>query len=557
MRVLALLAFAAAFGLLVGAAPEVDGAPPSEDLSHGRVLSDDGPSGDGGSVITVSPAAVDIEDDRPSVHRQTLELSNTGSKPLTARLALRFDTAKRRQLADQQTPMIVHFGDDPAKTRGTRSGRRAQEEPEKNASVSKPTNVTCSHVGRLLLRPRRGPGEGAAVGESRRLAQDRSRRLARRLESEVEGLNITGWQHLEFLGIDIAELNCSFDPDDILNRVRNGFAADLEFVELDSKSYFPIQDSSTMASSSIPDALWQSQWGMRRVGLPEAWQDLEARSDPAETVIVAVLDTGVTMNHEDLVGRIWTNPNEVPNNGIDDDGNGLVDDVHGYDFVDNDPDPSDSDGHGTHCAGVIAANQNSIGISGAAGANTNIKIMPLRFLTGTGGYTSDAILSLNYAVAMGATISSNSWGGTTRSEALEAAVRSAQDVGHLFIAAAGNSASNNDFQAEYPCNYDDVLCVAATESAEALAPYSNRGVQSVNIAAPGSDIKSCYLGASSYSTLSGTSMATPLVAGSVALVWSWLGNRLVTSLQDLRSLMLESADRLSWTNGWVESGMLN
>lgn len=175
-------------------------------------------------------------------------------------------------------------------------------------------------------------------------------------------------------------------------------AGDLEFVEVDQRNLFKL---------GISEPQWSRQWGMRRSGFDRAWSRLEAYDFAAAPVIVAVLDTGVELSHEDLQGRLWQNPGEIPGNGLDDDGNGFVDDVHGWDFADGDADPTDHDGHGTHCAGVIGAAENGRGVVGASGA---VQIMALRFLSSEGGRTSDAILALNYAVSMGAEISSNSWG---------------------------------------------------------------------------------------------------------------------------------------------------
>eukprot|EP00438_Fugacium_kawagutii_P032165 Skav231583 [mRNA] locus=scaffold481:299944:300782:- [translate_table: standard] len=185
---------------------------------------------------------------------------------------------------------------------------------------------------------------------------------------------------------------------------------------------------------------------MRRSGFENAWSRVNSYDFAADPVTVAVLDTGVELDHEDLHDRLWQNPGEIPGNGtvpatsIDDDQNGYIDDVYGWDFADGDADPSDDDGHGTHCAGVIGAVKNGKGVVGAFGGSSAVKIMALRFLSSEGGRTSDAILALNYAVSMGAMISSNS--GASHSLALESAVQSATEAGHLFIAAAGNMGSS-------------------------------------------------------------------------------------------------------------------
>src|SRR5262249_47084254 len=251
------------------------------------------------------------------------------------------------------------------------------------------------------------------------------------------------------------------------------------------------------------------------IDAPEAW-DVSTGSG---NMVVAIIDTGVDYNHPDLAANIWTNPGEIPGNGIDDEGDGFVDDVHGYDFVNNDGDPMDDNGHGTHVAGTIGAvGDNGIGV---AGVNWHVQIMALKFLGANGsGPTSGAINALNFAVAHGVKISNNSWGGGGFSSALNTAINNARAAGHLFIAAAGNNGSNNDSLSSYPSNYpqDNVLAVAATDRNDHLASFSNFGATTVDLAAPGVSILSTYPG-NRYATLSGTSMATPHVTGAAALVW--------------------------------------
>ena len=252
----------------------------------------------------------------------------------------------------------------------------------------------------------------------------------------------------------------------------------------------------------------------------EAWSI--QTGDP--NLIIAVIDEGVQWDHPDLVNNMWRNPGEVAGNGIDDDGNGFVDDVYGYDFYSNDGDPMDEGGHGTHVAGTICADtNNSIGIAGVV---HQCKIMALRFLGPQGGSTSDGIASLDYAVQMGATISNNSWGGGGFSQALYDSIAAARDADHIFLAAAGNGGSdgigdNNDSGPHYPSNYNlpNVISVAATDNRDQIAGFSNYGAVSVDIGAPGVDIASTYIN-DGYVWNSGTSMATPNVTGVVALIRS-------------------------------------
>lgn len=247
----------------------------------------------------------------------------------------------------------------------------------------------------------------------------------------------------------------------------------------------------------------------------EAWT-VQA-GDP--NLVIAVIDEGVQYDHPDLAANMWTNTGEIPGNGIDDDGNGFIDDVYGYDFYDFDGDPMDEGGHGTHVAGTICAEgNNGIGIVGVV---QQCKIMALRFLGPQGGYTSGGIAAVDYAVQMGAKISNNSWGGGGFSQGLYDAIAAARDADHVFLAAAGNDGTNNDVSPHYPSNYSlaNVVSVAATDNRDRLASFSNYGAQSVDIAAPGVDIASTSIGGT-YVWMSGTSMATPNVTGVVALIRS-------------------------------------
>ncbi|MBT5850244.1 MAG: S8 family serine peptidase [Acidimicrobiaceae bacterium] len=257
-------------------------------------------------------------------------------------------------------------------------------------------------------------------------------------------------------------------------------------------------------------------WGLfdtHGINAVDAWQ----ASADAQQVVVAVIDSGVDTSHPDLAGRIWINPGEIAGNGIDDDNNGYVDDIHGWDFVEDDAVPNDDNGHGTHVAGTIAAvRDNGVGIAGVA---DNARIMALRFLNAGGsGYTSDALAALEYAVDNGAPISNNSWGGGGYSNAM-ASMLGAVAGSHLFVAAAGNSGQNIDTSPQYPAAYpqDNILSVAAHDSSGQLAYFSNYGVNSVDISAPGVSILSSVPG-TGYSSFNGTSMASPHAAGVAALV---------------------------------------
>lgn len=235
--------------------------------------------------------------------------------------------------------------------------------------------------------------------------------------------------------------------------------------------------------------------------------------------VVAVIDSGMDMDHEALGDALWVNPNEIAGNGVDDDGNGYVDDINGWDFVQNDANPDDVDGHGTHVAGIIRGVTQNI-FSTPIGT-PKIKIMVLRFLDGNGvGTTSDAIRAIYYAVNNGAHILNNSWGGGSYSRALHEAIIYSYDHHSLFVAASGNSAKNIDEVPMFPASYDvpNVLSIAATRDDDYIASFSNYGISSVHIASPGVAILSTYKN-NGYAFLNGTSMATPFVAGVAALMW--------------------------------------
>ena len=316
------------------------------------------------------------------------------------------------------------------------------------------------------------------------------------------------------------------------------------------------------ASEEPNDAFFGALWGLHNTGQAGGTDDadidaLEAWSvtTGSNATVVAVIDTGVDYSHQDLATNIWVNQAEIPGNEIDDDFNGYVDDVHGYDFVNDDGDPMDDNGHGTHVAGTIGAIDNN-GL-GVVGVSPNVQIMALKFLNADGsGYLSDAIKAIDYAVANGAVISNNSWSGGGYSQTLYEAIANAGSVGHIFVAAAGNATSNNDSSPAYPASYelDNIISVAATDRNDALASFSNYGATTVDLAAPGVSILSTTPG-DSYSTYSGTSMATPHVAGVVALVRSQHPDWSYTQVVDQ---VLSSVDPIDSLEGLtVTGGRLN
>jgi hypothetical protein len=283
------------------------------------------------------------------------------------------------------------------------------------------------------------------------------------------------------------------------------------------------------------DTSYNQMWALNNTGqtggtpdadidAPEAW-DLSTGSG---SVVVFVIDTGVDYNHPDLTDNLWTNPGETPGNGIDDDGNGYIDDIYGIDTANNDSDPMDGNGHGTHVSGTIGARGNN-GL-GVVGVNWQVKIGQCKFLSDSGtGSTADAIeclqyirnLKVNKGVPVVAT--NNSWGGGPFEQALYDAIAEHMNQGILFIAAAGNAGTDNDNNPHYPSNYflPNIISVAATDHNDALAIFtlgaSNYGLRTVHVGAPGKSILSTWPG-NTYNTISGTSMATPHVTGLAALL---------------------------------------
>jgi subtilisin family serine protease len=328
-----------------------------------------------------------------------------------------------------------------------------------------------------------------------------------------------------------------------------------------------VEPDFTLGTTAMPaDPGFNQLWGLRNVGqsggtpgadilAASAWNTTTG----SRSVVVAVIDTGVDTTHPDLAANIWRNPREIPGDNRDNDGNGYVDDVHGWDFANGDADPRDDNGHGTHVAGTIGAvGGNGIGV---AGVSWQVSIMPLKFMSGSGsGTTSSAIAAINYATMMrrdfgiNVVATNNSWGGAANSLALRSAIAAGGNAGVLFVAAAGNSASDNDLAPSYPASFADpsVIAVAASDRMNALAGFSSFGATSVDVVAPGAGIYSTLPGGT-YGWFSGTSMATPHVTGTIALLAAAAPR---ASADDLRTAILGGARPVTAFAGKVATGGL-
>jgi subtilisin family serine protease len=301
-------------------------------------------------------------------------------------------------------------------------------------------------------------------------------------------------------------------------------------------------------------------YGLTKISAPSAW-DLTTGSP---TVVVADIDTGLRYTHEDIAANAWTNPGEINGNGVDDDGNGFVDDVYGYDFFYNDSNPyDDAGGHGTHTAGTIGAVGNNA--RGVVGVNWNVKLMAIKIYSPNGTDSTSAMLvnAYNYVRLMknrgvNIRVTNNSYGDCGEACGYDQATKDALDemgnAGILNVFAAGNNGRNIDVTPLYPASYTSpsILSVASSTSTDTRSGFSNFGVTSVDIAAPGSSVLSTYNGSdASYATLSGTSMATPHAAGAAALLSSYNPN---LSPASLKATLMNTVDVLSQWNGVVKSG---
>ena len=362
--------------------------------------------------------------------------------------------------------------------------------------------------------------------------------------------------HVKLNNMSVEEALTKFSKDDSVVYAEPNFIYQVPKNQ-SSKVSITSGDFTHQADSKEPNDLDPILWGLKNVGQTGGKAGVDISANKAWVIttgkkedgpLIAVIDSGVDYKHVDLKNNIWVNKGEIAGDGIDNDGNGYVDDVHGYNFYDYNGDPMDSGFHGTHCSGTIAAEGNNG--KGLTGVNWSANIMPVQFLGEEGGSSVGAIDSIIYATKMGADIASNSWGGGPYSHFVREAI---SRYPGLFIAASGNSGTNNDLEPVYPASYDlpNILTVASTDHNDALSSFSCYGKESVDIAAPGSDICSTVPG-DRYAIYSGTSMAAPHVSGVAALIMSQFPE---LSALEVKEAILKGGDIVEGLENKVATGM--
>lgn len=367
-----------------------------------------------------------------------------------------------------------------------------------------------------------------------------------RKEYSVSGLNLSSISNSKTL-FSLKLTGSTVEKLKVIQRLSQ--QPDIDYVEPD----YPIEMIPQVQASTSPnDPYFSKQWFHTTLKSLNAW----SISNGSEDIVVAVIDTGVDYTHPDLVNNAWKNPDEVIN-GMDDDGNGLVDDIHGWNFAanSNDARSTSKSPHGSHVAGLIgAAGNNNVGVVGVA---PKVKMMALKFMDDSGGgITSNAIKAIDYAIQKKVFLINNSWGSNRYSKSLSDAITRAADAGILFMAAAGNGNKGKGYDIQttawYPASYPqwNVFSIAASNSEDQLAAFSNYGANKVDVAAPGFSIYSTVSG-TNYQMMSGTSMATPIVSGLAVLVKAANPN---LDGNQILSIIRQSSDKLAQLKDKILSG---
>ena len=320
------------------------------------------------------------------------------------------------------------------------------------------------------------------------------------------------------------------DREDFINHFLQENKHFIDFAEYDYVVHTPVAKDSLFQLTKFDN------WGVANIGAPSVWRE-GARG---RNLVVAVIDSGLDVFHEQMQNQIFINDSEIPDNGIDDDSNGYVDDHYGYNFVSANGDVATDSVHGTHVSGIIAAEHHDdlLQTDKVQGVAPESQILPLKFIDSHGGgFVSHAIEAIDYAINRGAKIINASWGGGC-SESLRLKMQNLNERNVLFIAAAGTSSQNIDIQPEYPAAYsiDAMISVGAITKFNGLAFFSNYGNSRVHLFAPGESIVST-VPTNSYEIFDGTSMAAPFVSGAAAVLW---GDQPEASAQDVKQALLES-----------------
>ena len=394
------------------------------------------------------------------------------------------------------------------------------------------------------------------------------------IAATLNTLGMTQSEAFSHTGISLIQINDASELGitDAIDALQAQMGALIEYAEPDYILSIPEQmepQADGLNINVLPDdELFDALWGLNNTGQTggsadadidalEAWEITTGNSE----IVVAVIDTGIDYTHPDLAANMWVNPGETPNDGIDNDGNGYIDDVYGLDTVNDDSDPMDDNAHGTHVAGTIAAvGDNNEGVTGTA---WQAKVMALKFLDEYGwGSTSDVIEAIEYAIDMKVNhgvnllLTNNSWGGGGYSQALYDAIEASGNSGILFVAAAGNSASDNDYYETYPSSYDldSIIAVASTNHDDTLSYFSSYGATTVDLSAPGSNILSTFPVEhpdGPYYAISGTSMATPHVLGALVLAATQFPD---VTIDQLKARVMYTTDSIPALNGKTVSG---